>query len=523
MTKFAGPATRPLAGAGPIVAVAPTVTYEGGPGWTLDPRGELFKLAVANMVGEATFYESAPDRDSRFVTLIHQVAATDPQWMLGFVPWLRTVGNMRSASVVATVECAKVGMPGARRLFVEALKRADEPAEALGYWLNRYGRKMPFRVKRGIAAAAVRLYTEQTALKWDSAGHTIRPGDVIDLTHPTPRDQAQSVLFHHLLDRRHNRPTDFELIEADLPGLARAYRFDAVPKGDRRKYLAQHALPALYTWERLSSWLPGGMDAAAWENAIPNMGYMALLRNLRNFDKAAVSNPTVGLVRARLTDPAEVARSKQFPFRFYSAYRALGDSVTYTSALEDAVTLSTGNIPALRGRTLILVDCSGSMSDLMSGRGSISRREAAGVFAGSVALRNRGRTDVWLFGTNAMQVEAPSSVLTFTRRLPGMGGTNTWAAYRAATAAGGSYDRLFLITDEQAHDAGPGSFPHPVYVWNLAGYAQSGVKAGPGVTVLGGLSDAAFGVVDLLDAGRDARWPWETATNVAPGAGDGDA
>jgi hypothetical protein len=46
-------------------AVASGVTFEGAPGYARDTRFELFLLAVSNLVGENTFYESAGDRDAR--------------------------------------------------------------------------------------------------------------------------------------------------------------------------------------------------------------------------------------------------------------------------------------------------------------------------------------------------------------------------------------------------------------------------------------------------------------------------
>ncbi|MET9731017.1 TROVE domain-containing protein [Streptomyces sp. NPDC006458] len=74
------------------------------------------------------------------------------------------------------------------------------------------------------------------------------------------------------------------------------------------------------TWESLAGWLLGPMDAAAWEAIIRSMGLMALTRNLRNFDEAGVSDEAAEQVAARLADPEEVRRSRQFPYRFLSAY-----------------------------------------------------------------------------------------------------------------------------------------------------------------------------------------------------------
>ena len=111
-------------------AVPSGVTHEGAPGYARDAKSELFLLAVAHL-GDASFYESAPERDTRFRSLVHGVAMADPQWMAKFVPWLRDSAGMRTASVVAAAEAAKALLidekPGGRQIIASALQRADEP------------------------------------------------------------------------------------------------------------------------------------------------------------------------------------------------------------------------------------------------------------------------------------------------------------------------------------------------------------------------------------------------------------
>ena len=66
-----------------------------------------------------------------------------------------------------------------------------------------------------------------------------------------------------------------------------------------------------------------GNRKEVWEAIRPHMGYMAMLRNLRNFINAGVA---MGPVLERLSDPEQVRRSKQLPFRFYTAWRDAEDS-----------------------------------------------------------------------------------------------------------------------------------------------------------------------------------------------------
>ena len=74
--------------------------------------------------------------------------------------------------------------------------------------------------------------------------------------------------------------------------------------------------------------------------------------------------------------PAEVARSRQFPFRYLAAYRH-APSLRWSYPLEQALGHSLANVPALPGRTLVLVDRSGSMFySRMSDRSELTRADA---------------------------------------------------------------------------------------------------------------------------------------------------
>src|SRR5436190_7636570 len=110
----------------------------------------------------------------------------------------------------------------------------------LGYWLATQGRNVPMPIKRGVADAARRLYTERAALRYDGLGRQIRMADVLELTHPTPRDTAQSALFKYLLDRRHH--DDAVADPSALPTLATAAALDATPVGERRELLRERGV-----------------------------------------------------------------------------------------------------------------------------------------------------------------------------------------------------------------------------------------------------------------------------------------
>ncbi|MGR6922586.1 TROVE domain-containing protein [[Actinomadura] parvosata] len=526
MAKFNHTAIRPAVASPVKTEATPTGrTYEGGAGYDREAKSELFLLAVSNLVSEGTFYEAAGERDDRFRALVHQVAVQDGEWLARFLPWLRTEANMRSAPVVAALEAVKArldaGLQGLNRQLVNTvLQRADEPGEALAYWTSRYGRAVPKPVKRGVGDAVARLYTERSLLKYDTTSHGWRFGDVIDLVHPAPDPGKpwQGDLFEHALDRRHNRD---KAIPDRLEVLQAAQTLAALPVERRRAYVLDPDLVtspgglagAGFTWEWLAGWLQGPMDAAAWEAIIPSMGLMALTRNLRNFDQAGVSDVVAATVAARLADPDEVRRSKQFPFRFLAAYRA-APSLRWAYPLEQALGHSLANVPSLGGRTLILVDRSGSMFDRASAKSDLTRADSAAVFGAGLGLRAES-ADLVQFGTSSapVAISKGESVLKVVERFGNMGGTNTAEAVRAHYRG---HDRVVIVTDEQVWGGWRGSDPTaqvpahvPVYTWNLAGYRYGHGPSGAGNRhTFGGLSDAAFRMIPLLEAGRNADWPF---------------
>jgi hypothetical protein len=228
---------------------------------------------------------------------------------------------MRTAPVVLAAEAVRArlaaGLEGGNRQLVgSVLRRADEPGEMLAYWdlpLRPYG---PQAVKRGIADAVARLYDERAFLRYDSAARGFRFGDVIDLVHPSPSPAKaawQGDLFRWAITARHDRdeapPVSLPVVcgrAGSCPGWYRPSGAGRAPPmlDDRRLELA-----AAGQWEWLLSWLgeapaEGGLPKAEqWRLILPQLGFMAALRNLRNLDQAGLSDEDVAPLLARFSGP----------------------------------------------------------------------------------------------------------------------------------------------------------------------------------------------------------------------------
>lgn len=537
MTRFNRPSARPAVH-GPVQTTGERlVTHEGAPAYARDEKSDLVLMALGSMYGATTLYENGKARESRFAELVRAVAAVDLPWLVAFTHWLRTEGDMRTASLVAAGETARVmikqEVPGARKVVSSVLQRPDEPGEFLAYWTGEYGRRLPMAVKRGVGDAAIRLYSERSLLKYDTGSHGFRFGDVLELTHPGDTKGSaqhldgpwQHALFKYAIDRRHNR---LGPVPPLLGVLARneALRTD-VKNGTPGLLLdAETVRSAGMTWEDVLS-LGGqhGLDKQAlWEAMIPSMGYMALLRNLRNFDDAGVPDALATQVAQKLMAESEVARSRQLPFRFFSAYINT-HSLRWAQALEAATGFSCANVPAVQGTTQVYVDLSGSMNSTVSDRSGISYRQVGALFAAILAQRGQS-VEVIPFGTGNrnLGVLRPGSVLKTTERIlaTDVGGWGT-ETFKAVTENYHGADNVFIFTDEQSWGPGRYNYAHyrgdltkavpaatKLFAFNLAGHAPSSLDLDvPNRFAVGGFSDRLFTLVDVLLKGRDAGWPWE--------------
>jgi TROVE domain len=293
-------------------------------------------------------------------------------------------------------------------------------------------------------------------------------------------------------------------------------------------------------------------DKEQWEILIQEMGYMALLRNLRNFDKVGIGKNHANRIAQFLSDPDEVAKSKQLPFRFYTAWMNT-PSGRWKTPLDKALQASIPNIPSLDGRSLILIDTSGSMQGVMGtpnkNRGTgwrpkvrnistgqeeetepnIPRRVDAGALFGlALAMRNKGKVDVWGFADGQMAVtnliNSGKSLLEttelFGKQIGAVGhGTQIERAVRDTYKG---QDRVFIFTDMQTvqherawpySDTGDVTRAVPqdkqVYGFDLAGYKNSAIDVTPTRHEMGGLTDHTFGAIPLIEAGVAGVWPWE--------------
>jgi len=303
------------------------------------------------------------------------------------------------------------------------------------------------QVKKGLAAAFPKFDEYQLA-KYDRGG-PIKLRDVLFLCHAKPRDDKQAAAWKKLIWGRLATPD---------------------------------------TWEVALSATEGRGKRAAWERLLAEnkLGALALLRNLRNLHDAGVDEALV------LTALRAMNTQRVLPFRFLAAAR---HAPQWEEALESAMLSSIASQEKLRGKTVLLVDVSGSMTAALSRRSEMQRTDAA--YGLAVLLREIGeRVSVFSFSDRLVEVPARRGFALRDAIDQSQPHSSTQLGKAVEELNRERYDRLIVITDEQAHDAvsKPGG---KGYVVNVASY-KNGVGYGAW-THIDGWSEAVVEYIRALE------------------------
>ena len=518
MARLNTKTSKPRNGATKLATTgARTINHQGGVGFLRDEKTELFLTAVSSL-NEDTFYESAKDRRGRIAELI-KATSQDTEWTLGLVTWLRKEAGLRTIPSIIAAHSVKArldkGISGSNRYIISAaLGRMDENAEILAYWMETFGRTIPSAVKRGVADSFLRGLNQSSYLKWrgKASRGAVSLVDVINLTHPKPQTEEQAKILKLIVDEAYGNDTD----TSGLDVIKNRDDFLSMSTESQIKRLSSDTAGLLIKQASLTHEVIAGaigkIPAEVWENLIPHMGYKALRMNLRRIHEAGVSDDTIDSITARLKDAEVIRKSNPMPLEFLAAFR--NSPLDFAPAIQRAANYSLENVPALKGRTLILVDGSGSMGAPLSERGTLSREDAAKVFGAALAIRAESPTLV-SFSDQSVEIAVRSKdLLRVAESIKGPGyGTDT---RRAVSKHFDGHDRVIVVTDEQDGGYWGGgdvfsAIPEnvPTFTWNLAGYRTGHSEIKVNRYTFGGLTDKGFQMIPLLEAGLNQGWPWE--------------
>lgn len=417
----------------------------GTPVRAISKEAQLTRMTLAHMLWENQFYIDGQDSAKTIQSL---AASVNPTFVAALAETARSKFKLRHVPLLLLRELARKGQLRADTL-ANTIQRPDEMGEFLSIY-NKDGKNpLSNQVKKGLGLALSKFNEYQLA-KWDknSANYSVR--DVMFLTHPKPTSAEQEALFKRIANKEMVTPDTWE---TELSAGAE--------KGE--------------TFSRLMA-----------EN---KLGALAFLRNLRNMVQAGIPESEIRAYGAK------VNVEKVLPFRFIAAARIVPQ---LEDMLEQMMFKSLEKHEKLKGKTVIMVDCSGSMFGCkVTAKSDLDRFDAAAALA--VLCREIcENVEIWGFSTQAVRVPARRGfALIEAIRKSTSGGTAIGTSLNAVNAATKNYDRIILITDEQSYDR-PGKPLGKGYLLNVGSY-QNGINNEDNWLTITGFSEAVLDYIQMSE------------------------
>lgn len=443
-----------------------TENLAGGLSYAESPKLAFVSSLLTSFLKDK-FYATENEQVDQIKLLIDKL---DPQFVAKTALYTRNEFGMRSVSHLVAGEIAKRvhGEKWTRSFFEQIVRRPDDLLEILSYYFSTE-KKLSNPLRDGFARALER-FDEYKLAKYRGEGKSVKMVDAVNLCHPK-----------------------------STPAI------DKLMKGK---------LKSFDTWEVELSKTGGDeeLKAGAWKKLIleKKIGYFALLRNLRNIIEQSpdVLNQTLEL----LIDENLIKKSLVLPFRYLTAIKEIqqlnGDGVRQTLiALSKAVDISLSNVPKYDGKTLVVLDVSGSMEG--------QPIEIGSLFASAMYKSND--TDYMQFSDDALyQTFNPTdSTLSLVNQIINSahsGGTNFHAIFNVVNR---KYDRIFIFSDMQGwvgykspqrdylkyckeYECNP-----RIYSFDLAGHGSLQFPEN-NVYAIAGFSEKTFDIIKLLETDKNA-------------------
>lgn len=458
--------------------------YEGNIQDVKRAEQQLYEIVVMTLYGKDSFYESTDDRVLRLQELVAQVVAKNNlDFIANAIVHARTEMKMRSMPIILAVMFAAAlrtsGKTYAhlRQVVCDVIQRADQITDLYAYALATFGskNKVPMAIRRGVADAFNKF--NEYALQKYNRKDAVKLSDVLRIVHPKAKNTAQGDIFERLIKGKLAIPHTWET-ELSING--------QLPEGEKKT------------------------DAQVWTELVASgdLGYMALIRNLRNIVEAGADDTTIDVVAKRVSHPVQVSKSKMFPFQFLTAYdivKGLGNTKLLT-ALSRAMDASLGNLPQLGKGVWIIIDCSLSM------RGKSIK--PAAIFAAALAKANANANNVRITMFSDFAIDVPVNtdmpIMAIADDIMSKifgGGTRLDQALDKKASLGFEPDTVILLSDMQVFALRAGNVENIFskgclkIAINLEAYDTTPASDQNGWLQLAGWSEAIFKFIPALRAG----------------------
>ena len=465
------------------VEATKTVNLAGGEAYAQSAKLEFVSHLLTSFVGNQ-FYRTEDEGIKTLKNLIANIS--DNKFLAKAAIFARNEYGMRSVTHIVAAELAKKvkGESWTKDFFNKVVFRPDDMTEILAYYMSRYGKPVPNSLKKGLAKAFEKFDAYQIG-KYRKENGDIALVDVVNIVHPKATPIITSLVKGELKSK--------DTWEASLSKAGQEASAKAETAEEREEIVAD-------------------LKKDAWTEMVKSrkIGYMALLKNLRNILQNAPD--AVDEACAMLVEEKLVKTSKVLPFRFTTAMKEIEEidnegTRKIVKAINKAIDISLSNVPKFPGKTLVVVDNSGSMEG--------KPIEIASLFA--AVIYKATDADMMVFSDNANYIKPnpDDSTVTIAKNIKDgcqQAGTNFHAIFNAASK---KYDRIIILSDMQgwmghytpkaefeAYKNKHAATPY-IYSWDLAG---QGTMQFPekNVVALAGFSDKVFDIMGMVETDKDA-------------------
>lgn len=495
---------------------ANTINPAGGLAYKMENLDALCQLAVTGTFHN-TFYTDA----SQQLKEVLELAASLPTEQVALVAkYARRHGHMKDTPVVLLHYLWEVNAPELELVWHHVIDNIGQ----LQNWVQlvRGGKRksLASKGKRLISNLLASMTPEK--IFWQAIGGTVDFKDVLRLAHPRPATPEHEALFNWFLgkeDHRDRLPTVVKAFE-DL----KAGRSQEIPE-----------VPFL----RLSNL---ELSTNQWKEVARRMTWNQLRLNLNSINKHGVfeDEQFVKEMVAKLTDQKALKSSRILPFALYQTSEMIGAlPAPIRNAVSDAMDEAVLMAPKLPGKTLILVDSSGSMCSPVTGWGpaasKMSCNAAASYFAAALLKSNPDSVEIVLFDTavHPININPRDSLSTIINgiKMDG-GGTHVEVGICYANQTH-KYDSIIIISDNMSWNSvsfkltSKYSYPNKpteaqqqwadylrakpnakLIAIDIQPYTSSQLANSPSVLNVGGLNDSVFTAIsDFLNNNNTS---WET-------------
>ena len=293
----------------------------------------LRRAVLANLLWENIAYMDGQSITNEIKRLI---PLCDPKQVANLAIEARVMQKLRHTPLFLAVEMCKHDetRPYVKDVLPQIITRADMLTDFMAlYWADG---KCPIcnSAKKGLAEA-FHNFNEYKFAKYDR-NTEIKLRDVMFMVRPKPENQLEKELYKKIADRTLETPETWELL-----------------------------LSLAHTIEE---------KAAVWTKLITEgkLGGKAMLMNIRNMQNVGVPRP---IIEQGLND---LKGAMLLPLDFL---KAMHESNGFDREIEAAMLKTYENMPKLPGKTLFIVDVSGSMGSITSSGSKFDRLDQACAMA----------------------------------------------------------------------------------------------------------------------------------------------